>query len=1027
MKKISLILSVLMLLSVFFAACNNDAADNSGDNSEASAESSIDPSESSVPGGPTSVSVREGAHETVISTGCPYTKSMEPHENSYPDTYGTELTDGILLDESSDNYFDECLSGYSTPKEELVIQVDLGNVNDKVYMFKCGYLATTSAGINVPSYVRVQYSADGEEWSKPATLKKAAFVEGTRQEASIRLSTYVSARYVRFITKASSYWLFLDEVMVIADEEAEDINSVFAEQVNAAYEKYGAPNAPVSELKADHTLFPVLVSRNAKYKIEGKTVSTFPDSDSKMLTDGKTSGVYEGETWVGFEGGQNVKVTVDLGTVIDDISTFEVRCYTNTGIGNFLPVAVRVTAVDSGDNRVEIGNIYASKTKTVGAYSFVLPLGSAVSAKQIEFEIVISDTKMVLIEECGVYAYREYQDSLMYPDVVLDKADHGAWPNASGETVNLIKGLYPQISSVSDPGVYSDYQNTPITSPLLTDGVYSTGTDIHNGKFFKFWSGTGRKVYYDFGHVSAVESFKASFVDYSDWAVHAPKTVNIILSTDAENWYNAGIIEITGSGNSVYKGELSLGRRIQARYVVFEFGVNGWAGCDELEVYGAKTSAGASAVNASGLEEYSVYSGKRMAPREDLLGGLTDLVLLYNGTKSRYTEDDVLPYLAYIDTEKNIKDVMFDSFLFLPSQLPSGRKSWMNANKQDFEWYLNDTFAEGANMNALETVAGKVKEALGLDDNFKYKVTVTMMYPSWEDSNFGDVDGDGVSEDNTVLANRLKVINWFIDETEKRFAECEYKNLELVGYYWMNEDITYTDPNAKELMNAVADKAHSVGKSFFWIPYYCAPGYDAWSQYGFDIACMQPNYVFKLPTPITNLYGCAKLTALYNMGIEIEICEESLFNEQFFDKYMAYLANGTTYNYMNDAVHMYYQGTYIYRDAAYSKTYMGRKAYDSTYHFIKRDLKTVPDAIEIQEFSAEKNVPLRGKFNFPDDGVMRKLRVEVAADHGSVSVNDNGTFDYYPEKDYTGEVKFSFSYSEYLDWSEPMEVVISVN
>ena len=117
----------------------------------------------------------------------------------------------------------------------------------------------------------------------------------------------------------------------------------------------------------------------------------------------------------------------------------------------------------------------------------------------------------------------------------------------------------------------------------------------------------------------------------------------------------------------------------------------------------------------------------------------------------------------------------------------------------------------------------------------------------------------------------------------------------------------------------------------------------------------------------------------------------------------------------------------IYYNAAKSNTYMGRSVYDNTYHFIKRDLQTVPPAISIPGYTAEKNTPFHGSFGFADDGVMRKMRVEIAADHGSVSVNDNGTFDYYPEKDYTGKVKFTFSYSEYLDWSEPMEVVISVN
>lgn len=1030
MKKTALILALIMLLAAFVTACGKDHADGSEteDQSETASGDTASGSETSGREGPDTVAVREGAYETVISTGCAYTKSVEPHQGTYPDTYGTELTDGILLDEESDNYFDESLSGYALSTEELSVVVDLGNVYENIYMFRLGYLATTQAGINIPSYVKVQYSEDGENWSKALTLKRAKFVEGTRQEANVTLKSYVAARYVKFSLRGSSFWVFLDEVMVVADVEGSDISSEFAEQIMEVYNEIGAPKSPISSAAVDRTLFPVLVSRNKSYKIDGKVDKTFPDEKNTMLTDGQYTGVYEGGTWVGFEGNQDVRITIDLGETVDDIATVEVKCYTNTGVGNFLPAAVKAVALDKDKNAVELGNIFPSAFKNVGSYSFLLPLNGAVSARYIELTVYNRDTKIVLIEECAVYAYREYRDSLLYPDIKLDETDTGAWPDASGATENLIKGLYPQVSALSDPGVYSDHNNTPITSPVLTDGNYSSGTDIHNGSFFKFWGGTGRKIYFDLGHVSGVSRFTVSFVDFPDWAVHAPGSVNILLSDDAKNWYYAGTIDLSAANKQVYKNECDLGKRVNARYVVFEFGVNGWAGADEFEVYGTKSTAGSAPLSDAGFDKYNVYAGERMAPSGDILGGLSDLVLLYNTPQNKYSEEKLITYAGYVDKEGAIRDVMFDSFLFLPGSLPSGNKTYADVTKADMNWYLTDVFDDPAgNMNALESAAGKVKQALKLPEDFKYKVTVTVMYPHWERKDFGDIDGDGVTEDLTVYENRVKVLNWFIDECEKRFVNANYKNLELVGYYWMNEDITYKDPNAKELMNAVADKAHSVGKSFFWIPYFTAPGYEAWDQYGFDIACMQPNYVFKAATPITNLISCAKLTALYNMGIEIEICDEALFNELFFDKYMAYLSYGTEYGYMKDAVHMYYQGGSIYYNAAKSDSYMGRAIYDSTYHFIKQDLKTVPDKIRIDKFNAEKNVPFHGKFGFKDDGVMRKMRVEIAADHGSVSVNDDGTFDYYPEKDYTGEVKFVFSYSEYLDWSEPMEVVISVN
>ena len=240
MKKIAWFLLLTLLLSVFATACSNDEVGESSVAEQSVSEPvSSDPTESSEV---TDVKrpVREDAYMTVISTGASYTKSIEA-DDAYPDTYKTELTDGILLDESSDNYFDECLSGYTILGKELRIVVDLGNVYDEIVGFRAGYLATTSAGINEPSYVRVQYSLDGEDWSRSVILNKEPFENGTRKQAEKILDNYASARYVRFIICGMGHWTFLDEVQVLADVEPTDINAEYAEVIKAVYSSIGAP------------------------------------------------------------------------------------------------------------------------------------------------------------------------------------------------------------------------------------------------------------------------------------------------------------------------------------------------------------------------------------------------------------------------------------------------------------------------------------------------------------------------------------------------------------------------------------------------------------------------------------------------------------------------------------------------------------------------------------------------------------------------------------------------------------------
>ena len=50
-----------------------------------------------------------------------------------------------------------------------------------------------------------------------------------------------------------------------------------------------------------------------------------------------------------------------------------------------------------------------------------------------------------------------------------------------------------------------------------------------------------------------------------------------------------------------------------------------------------------------------------------------------------------------------------------------------------------------------------------------------------------------------------------------------------------------------EILPNVSQYIHASGGGnlkFVWIPYYDAPGFANWSQYGFDVATLQPNYAF---------------------------------------------------------------------------------------------------------------------------------------------------------------------------------------
>ena len=1009
-----------MIFCVFASACNSTPDESSDVVSDVSEESSAAQNSQTVM---TDVDVSANPYETIISTGASYTTSINAGEN-YPDSYGSELTDGIRTTVNTDNYGDETLAGFPAAYGRFRIQLDLGYVAENIYKFKLGYLSTTNAGLNAPSSVQIQASIDGKKWHNVGFLKLPEFVEGQMLEAELVLPKYATARYVRFVVQTQSSWVMIDEVMVFADTEGSDSNLDYLEAVNSAYKELGAVARPEGTNEINRDLDKVLISRGKKYEITGTQLENFKDKNY-MLTDGNISGYYEGETWVGFEGGQEVTVKIDMGVTYNDIASIEASFYTNTAVKVFMPVALKVAAIDEAGNRTELAILYGNTVLKSGAYVYSLPLPKAISARYIEFTMVSTESNMYLVEELAVYAYREAASVKLYPDLVLDDNATEWGSDASSEYVNLIAGKTPQVLTAAEPPKDAYANNTPVTSPLLTDGKTSPTSDIHNGYFFKFSNGGGRLVVFDLEHISSIDKVTARFTQNLDWAVPAPSNVQVLVSVDGSNWYEIGIMQKpNGDEAKVFDYSIKLSSKVKARYVAINFSVGAWAGCDEIQVFGNKTSSGS---NPSKYPEKSLLSNKRIEPSDDLLGGAKDQVLLYQNSNRYYTKEDLMPYVGYINADGEIVDTMFDSFLFLfIGDFPvGGGKAHAGGTKAGWEWALNDAFTDGQNLMALEEAAGEVKQALGLGDDYKFKVSLTLYYPSVSVSNFGDVDGDGVNENLSIYGDRVKVMQWYIDLIYSTFESKSFESVELVGYYWFHEAIEHDDTASINLMNAVSDMVHKKDCTFFWIPYFTANGYNAWAEYGFDVAVMQPNYVFELETPYTNVIDCANLTQLYGMGVEMEICTEALTNLNFFKKYMQYLAGGIEYGYMSDCIVMYYQSVYDFRDACNSNSVMGRMVYDYTYHFIKEDLQYKPDALETINATTSADTPYVGKFEFTDDK-LRELVVDVFPAHGSVTLNSDGSFTYYPETGFTGEVSFSFIYNEYLGWSDPCVVNITV-
>ena len=184
-------------------------------------------------------------------------------------------------------------------------------------------------------------------------------------------------------------------------------------------------------------------------------------------------------------------------------------------------------------------------------------------------------------------------------------------------------------------------------------------------------------------------------------------------------------------------------------------------------------------------------SGDAAMPSTDVLNGYENVCLTYtyrptSSHGGRQEVSDLLPYVAYLDTEGNMQDFFFDTYLFLPCVTygPSGSKlhGGPYASTKAIDWidYVEDTFTPGYNVDALDAAFGQAKATLG-DSERKAGVFFTILYPAYNSKNFGSLGGKSL--DMSKKADREYAIKWIIDEQMKIYNQRGYENLELLGFY----------------------------------------------------------------------------------------------------------------------------------------------------------------------------------------------------------------------------------------------------
>lgn len=286
-----------------------------------------------------------------------------------------------------------------------------------------------------------------------------------------------------------------------------------------------------------------------------------------------------------------------------------------------------------------------------------------------------------------------------------------------------------------------------------------------------------------------------------------------------------------------------------------------------------------------------------------------DLALIYQGGSHRldWTVDEFRPYVVH-EYADGTKDWLFDGFLFLEFKNGSGRHytvgyEKLNARKGEWAWLLDRIFEEGKSLSALDACITEAAGELG-KPGFKHQIVLGLPEAIRDQKDWGELDGrtlDFSKEEDQLAATR-----WYIDELVKRFKAAKYKNLELSGFYWVAE----TNDYCGELTVPISDYIHSLGKLFYWIPYWQSKGAEDWKALGFDVAYQQPNHFFNHSIPDSRLDDACAFARAHGMAMEFEFDEKATADREksSYDRMKAYIDHFEKNDVFNTSALAYYCG-----------------------------------------------------------------------------------------------------------------------
>ena len=206
------------------------------------------------------------------------------------------------------------------------------------------------------------------------------------------------------------------------------------------------------------------------------------------------------------------------------------------------------------------------------------------------------------------------------------------------------------------------------------------------------------------------------------------------------------------------------------------------------------------------------------------------------------------------------------------------------------------------------------KQDIG-EPGFKHKIVLGIASALPGQTDWGVLDGDTL--DFNSRADQVRACKWYIGRLIENFGKAKYKNIELSGFYWVDEDTIH----CKGLPRDLSPYIHSKGYKFVWIPYWKARGYDHWKDFGFDIAYQQPNHFFNRDIPDSRLDEACKVASEHGMAMEFECDSKALYgiDGSSYDRMQAYIDAFIRNKVFEKSAIAYYTGSWGILDLYKSK------------------------------------------------------------------------------------------------------------